>query len=154
MSIATASGARFYIGTTQAASTLSDYQADSYIEVGEVEDLGEFGDESAEVQFISLADERVQKLKGARDAGTLPVICGADDSDEGQDAMIAAEAEKLDYNFKVVLNDAQTLSGNGSEHYFRGKVMGKRLNVGTANNVVRRNFSVGINTAIISQDAT
>ncbi len=155
MGVNTASGVQFFIGTTTAAENLSQFITDSYTEVGEVEDLGEFGDESEEVTFASLADARLQKLKGVRDAGTLALICGHDDSDVGQDALITAEADNtLDFNFKVILNDKLTLGGTPSEHYFRGKVMGKRLGVGTVNNVVRRTFNVGVNSEVLSIDAT
>lgn len=154
MTISAASGSQLYIGTTTAAENLSQFLTDSYTQVGEVEDLGEFGDEAELVTFASLADARMQKLKGVRDAGVMSVVCGADDSDAGQDAMIAAEADTLDYNIKVVLNDKQTLGGTPSEHYFRAKIMSKRLGVGSANNVVRKTFNVAINSEIISVDAT
>lgn len=154
MTINTASGAKLYIGTTTDAQNLSQFLTDTYVEVGEVEDLGEFGDQSEEVTFASLSDGRLRKLKGIRDAGTIAVVCGADASDVGQDAMVSAEASSLDYNFKVVLNDQVTIGGTGSEHYFRAKVMSKRLGVGTANNVVRRTFNVGINSEIIEVPAT
>lgn len=152
--INSAAGSRLFIGTTAEADGLSDYLADSYVEVGEVEDLGEFGDSAEELRFAALSDARVRKLKGARDAGTMAIVCGADDSDEGQAAMIAAEATDFDYNFKVVLSDARTLGGTPSEHYFRGKVMSKRLNVGNNSNIVRYNFNLGVNSAIVDVDAT
>lgn len=154
MSISAASGSQLYLGTTTAAENLSQYLSDSYTLVGEVEDLGEFGDEAEAVTFASLADSRLQKLKGVRDAGTMAVVCGADDSDSGQAALIAAEADTLDYNVKIVLNDKQTISGTPSEHYFRAKIMSKRTGVGSANNVVRKTFNVAINSEILSIAAT
>ena len=154
MSINAASGATLFLGSTAAAAVLADFEADSFVEIGEVEDLGEFGDESEEIQFTSLSDSRTRKLKGPRDAGTMTVVVGDDPLDEGQISIEAAEGSNLDYNFKVVLNDAITLGGDGSVHYFRGKVMSKRRNVGNASNVVRRTFNVGINSAIISVDPT
>ena len=132
MSISAASGSKLYIGTTLAAENISQFLNDTYVEV---------------------SDGRMQKLKGVRDAGDMALVVGMDDGDSGQDAMIAAEADTLDYNFKVVLNDKQTIGGTPSEHYFRGKVMSKRTAVGTANNVVRRNFQVAINSEILSIDA-
>jgi hypothetical protein len=161
MTISAAAGARVFIGTTAIpvigpdyidADVLLEFEADSYIEVGEVEDLGEFGDESEEIPFTSLADSRVRKLKGPRDAGSIPIVVGDDVLDDGQAAMEAAERTPLDYNFKIILNDAQTLGGSNSAHYFYGKVMSKRRNVGQANNVIRRTFNVGINSPIISTD--
>lgn len=154
MSISTGAGVQFFIGTTTPAENLSQFITDTFIEVGEVEDLGEFGDESEEVTFASLADARLQKLKGVRDAGTIPLICGQDDTDVGQDAMIVAEADTLDFNFKIILNDKATSGGTPSEHFFRAKVMSKRTAVGTVNNVVRITFNLGINSEVLSIDAT
>lgn len=156
MTVNTASGAKLYIGgqTTSRELVLADYVAESFIEVGEVEDLGEFGDEAEQITFTSLADGRVRKFKGPRDAGSITVVVGDDPTDEGQVAMEAAEGQPQDYIFKIVLNDALSLGGEDSNHYFVGKVMSKRRNVGNASNVVRRTFNVGINSAITSTDPT
>lgn len=163
MAVNTAAGTRLYIGTTGIPANISDlteqqalaeFVADSYVEVGEVENLGEYGDESEDVTFASLGDSRTRHFKGTRDAGTAAIVVGADITDQGQLALEAAEASHLDFNFKVVNNDALTLGGSGSIDYFYGKVMSKRKNVGDVNNVVRKNFSVGINSAIYTEDAT
>lgn len=154
MTINSAGGSKCYLGTTASALTLAEFLADTYQEIGEVEDLGEFGDESAEITFTALTDARVRKLKGPKNAGTIAVVCGDDPLDSGQDAMVAAEASNLDFNFKVELNDPISLSGTPSVHYFRGKIMSKRLNVGNASNVVKRTFNVGINSAIVEVNPT
>lgn len=156
MTVNTASGAKLFIGTANSnrETALLDYQADSYIEVGEIEDLGEFGDESERINFTALSDGRTRKFKGPRDAGEMPIVVGDDPTDEGQIAMEAAEASPLDFNFYVQLNDAISLGGQDSKHYFIAKVFSKRRNVGNASNVVRRNFAVGINSAITSTDPT
>lgn len=156
MTINAATGAVIAIGGVQSAKdpALVDYQADSYIEVGEIETLGNFGDTSATITFTSLSDSRTRKLKGARDAGDMTITVGDDPDDEGQAAMIAAEATTFDYNFRVTLNDAKTPGGSGSIHYFKGKVMSKQLQVGTASDVVKRNLSIGINSAITQVPAT
>ena len=154
MTIVTAAEATLSIGTTAAATDASSFGSDTYVPVGEIEDLGEFGDEAEEVTFTSLSDARVRKLKGPRNAGTMQLVVGADISDTGQAALIAAEAQPLDYNFKVQLNDKLTIGGTGTIYYFRGKVMSKRLQAGQANNVVRQRFNIGINTAIVVVSAT
>lgn len=154
MTVNTAGGSRFFIGTTGDAESLLDYEADSYIEVGEVEDMGQLGDESAEITFTALSDARVRKFKGARDAGTMAIVCGSDTSDAGQDAMVTAEASSFDYNFKVMLNDQVTIGGTPTVQYFSGKVMSKRRNIGNVGNVVRYNFNVGVNTVILEVPAT
>jgi hypothetical protein len=154
MTINTAGGVKFYIGTTAAAATIGEFEADSYVEVGEVEDAGQVGDESAEITFTALSDGRTRKLKGPRDAGTMAVVCGADSSDDGQAAMIEAEASPLDFNFRVQLNDQLTISGDPTFIYFRGKVMSKRRNIGNVSNVVRYNFNVGVNSEVLETAAT
>lgn len=154
MTVNTAAGSKFYIGTTVAADTVPEFEADSFTEVGEVEDLGEFGDEAGEATFTALSDRRVRKFKTSFDAGTIPVTTGSDPEDPGQAAMIAAFASDLDFNFKVELNDKITLGGTPTTLYFRGKVMSKRRNVGQVDNVVRQSFTVGINTEIFEDPAT
>jgi hypothetical protein len=151
-----AGGSTLFIGgpNSDRETSLVNYQADSYIEVGEIEDLGEFGDESERITFTALSDGRVRKFKGPRDAGEMTLVVGDDPTDEGQVALEAAEAQSLDYNFKVVLNDKLTLGGSDSQHFFIAKVFSKRRNVGNASNVVRRNFVIGINSAITDTDPT
>lgn len=156
MGINTAAGSKLFIGSANSdrESVLADYLADSYIEVSEVEDLGEFGDESEMISFTALSDGRVRKFKGPRDAGVMTIVVGDDMTDEGQVAMEAAEASPLDFNFKIELNDADSISGDDSTHYFIGKVASKRRNVGQANNIVRRNFTVAINSKITVVEPT
>lgn len=163
MTVNAAAGTKVYIGTTAIPPNMSDlddasalaiFQADSYIEVGEVEDAGEYGDEASDVTFESLSDGRTRHLKGTKDAGVMPLVVGDDPEDEGQIALVAAEASPLDYNFKVVLNNALSLGGTGQVDYFYGKVMSKRTAVGTVNNVVRKRFGVGINSRIVTDPAT
>lgn len=156
MSIFAASGAKLYIGSqnNETDIVLADMQADSYVEVGELEDMGEFGDTSEDITFTSLNDGRVRHIKGPRDAGTMPATSGMDMTDAGQAAMDAAEAQPHSYNFKVVLDNATTLAGTGSEHYFTGKVMSRRIQVGNASNVMRKLYSIGIQTEILEVDPT
>jgi len=153
MTINTASGAKLFIATTAGIpANLAAYQALTFTEVAEVEDMGEFGDESEAVSWTALSDARTRKLKGPRDAGTQVVVVGDDMTDDGQVALEAAEASPLNWPFKVQLNDALTIGGEDSLHFFSALVMSKRRNVGNASNVVRRNFALAINTEILSVD--
>jgi hypothetical protein len=163
MTVNAAAGTRVFIGTTAIPPDMEDlddaaalliFQADSYIEVGEVEDAGEYGDEATDVPFESLGDGRTRHYKGTKDAGVLPLVVGDDPQDEGQIALVAAEASHLDFNFKIVLNNAISLGGTGQEDYFYGKVMSKRQVVGTVNNIVRKRFGIGINSRTVTEAAT
>lgn len=154
MTVNTAATSTISIGTTTVCNNQADYEADSYTLLGEVEDLGEFGDTANEVTFTALNDRRVRKFKGSFDAGTITIVCGYDGTDAGQAAAIAAMAADDNYNFKVTLNDEVTIGGTPTTLYFSGKVMSMPHNVGNVENVVRMTFTVGINSAITIVDAT
>lgn len=155
--ITTATGAKIFIGPSVLPSvdTQAEYEAiSSWTEIGLVESLGEFGDQSSTVNFASLSDGRQRKAKGIRDAGDLALTVARDATDPGQAALIAAEASSNKFAFKVVYPDRLTPSGTDGVDYFRALVMSKRGNVGNADNVIRRAFTLGIDSAIVSVDPT
>lgn len=150
----TAAGCRFSLGTKIAADTQAEYEADTYVEVGEIEDLGEFGDTFSNVNFTALADGRVRKYKGTADAGDLTLTVGLDNGDAGQAAIKVAHKDrsKGDYNIKITLNDGNpdaVPAVTPTTFYMRGKVMNNTVAPGSADNVVRRNVTIGINSDII-----
>jgi hypothetical protein len=150
MSVTTATGWKLYISApSPATDTLSEYEALTWTEVKEIENLGDFGDESSAVTFASLSDARVRKLKGARDAGTMAIVVGRDPLDPGQQAMIAAEKTNFEYPFKIVAADNPSASYTPTTFYFKGLVMSQRNAAGANDNVVRTTFNVGINTPLI-----
>lgn len=100
MGVATAAGARLYIGTTA-----SNGSTDSYTEVGEVIGLGEFGRSYNEITYSPINSRGIQKFKGSYNDGSLPVTLGRDINDAGQAALRTALDVDADYNFKVVAND-------------------------------------------------
>lgn len=154
----TAAGCRFSLGGKTGADTEADYKKDTYVEVGEIEDLGEFGDTFSSVTFTSLKDGRVRKYKGTADAGDLTLTVGLDNGDVGQKAIKVAHKDRTkgDYNIKITLNDGDpsaTPAVLATTFYMRGKVMNNTVAPGAADNVVRRNITIGINSDIIEINA-
>lgn len=150
----TAAGCKLYIGGKTGANTEAEYKADTYIRIGEIEDLGEFGDTFSSVTFTSLDDGRVRKYKGTADAGDMTVVVGLDNGNAGQNAVKTAHKDrgKGDYNIKVELNDGDstvTPKILPTTFYYRAKVMNNTVAPGAADNVVRRNITLGINSDII-----
>jgi len=150
----TAAGCRLYIGGKTGADTQAEYEADTYVDVGEIEDLGEFGDTFSSVTFTSLKNGRVRKYKGTADAGDLTVTVGLDNGDAGQSAVKTAHKDrsKGDYNIKITLNDGDPDASPAikpTTFYFRVKVMNNTVAPGAADNVVRRNITMGINSDIL-----
>lgn len=154
----TAAGCRFSLGTKMAAATAAEYAADTYIQVGEIEDLGEFGDTFSSVTFTSLSDGRVRKYKGTADAGDMTLTVGLDNGDAGQKAVKTAHKDrsKGNYNIKVTLNDGDPTAQPAvlpTTFYFNGKIMNNTVAPGAADNVVRRNITIGINSDILEIEA-
>jgi hypothetical protein len=105
MAVQTAAGSRLFIGTTATASL-----TDTYLEVGQITNLGQFGRSYEEIKYNALGNRNVIKFKGQRDDGDIQLDLGRSASDVGQAALIAALDVDLDYNFKVTLNDPVTPS--------------------------------------------
>ena len=154
--IQTTSGSKFYISTTAAASTVDDvagYEALTFTEVEEIEDLGNIGDVSTEVTGAAIGDSRIRKAKGARNAGTMNVICfDTVPLDAGQTALIAAEKTVSNYAFKIEFPPPVT--GTAEIQYFRGLVMSNELRLGTNDNIRRRAYNIGVNSAVTIDPAT
>ncbi|MGN6142241.1 MAG: hypothetical protein ACTHOP_01485 [Mesorhizobium sp.] len=159
MAIHTNADSKIYISPTSVSvdtiNAMSDAAAvaffegiSDWIEVEEVEDGGELGDTSEAITFTALANARVRKLKGPRDAGTQTIVVGRDPLDDGQEAFMTAQKTKFDYPIKVELADARTANYSNSIMYYAGMVQGTPTNLGNVSNVVRRTFTVGINTAL------
>ncbi len=151
MSVTTTSGTKIYIGSATLIGSGSppfEYADDSYQEIGEVENLGEFGDEAPLVKFSAIGDGRVRNLKGARDAGELALVCGRDPLDAGQAALDAAEQTKAAYNFKVVAADAPNDDYTDSVFYFSALVRSRKNQFGANDDVTKKMFSLAINTAV------
>lgn len=144
------------VTTDPATFDATGYAALSYTQIGSIENLGAFGDEASEVTFDDLADGRTKKLKGQRNAGTMQLVLGLDDDDTGQGLLDTAEADDsvANYHFKVEFPNKLSSGGTNALRYFSAKVMSVREEVNTANNVVKKNVSLGINTKIVKVAAT
>jgi hypothetical protein len=158
MAISALAGAKLFIATgANANSTPANaaaYAALTWTEVKEVESIGQYGDSSTEITFISLSDSRVRKLKGSRNAGNAEVVVANDPLDAGQLAVIAAEATKFTYNFKVEYLDKADANDTNSIDYFGAKVLGVAKNGGSADDVSKRTLTLGIDTGITEVPAT
>lgn len=151
--IKTGTGCTIAIGTTLATTngTQSEYEADSYTSVGDVESIGEFGDTRNSVTFAALSDGRNRKARGTADAGDSVVTYAHKTADSGQDAIAAAFAATSqstdEFNFRVQLNDQ--ISTSKTTFYFRARVMSHKLLEITNDGVVRKQATLGINTAVL-----
>jgi hypothetical protein len=150
-------GAKLFIGGALAAKTvdfvLSDFSGESWVEVGWLENIGAFGDQANSITFDAIGQARTQKLKGVRNAGDMSVVAGLDYSDPGQIAMRAAEASPNNFAFKVQFNDEPEGGTKPSTRYFVGMVMAARETLDTANNVMKLDLTIGVNSNIVRDNA-
>jgi hypothetical protein len=149
MAIITASGTKFEIGpvAADAVDTVAEFDAlTPYVVVGKVESIGDYGDERAAVTFNEIGAGRISKAKGSADAGTIALTVAYVPNDPGQIALEAAQANINNFAFRVTFPD-------GSIQYFQGLVMGKKRSIGTADNVLKRTFNIGINSPIYDKAA-
>ena len=154
--IETTSGTTFFISSIAASTsvdTLLEYEALTWIEIREIEDLGNVGDVSTEVTGAAIGDSRIRKAKGARNAGTMNVVCfDTVPLDAGQIAVIAAEATISNYAFKI--ENPPPAVGTAATIFFRGLVMSNEVRYGTNDNIRRRAFNIGVNSALTEEPAT
>lgn len=157
MTIYATNGAKLYIGAALASKAtdfdVTDFGAQSWTEIGEVEALGTVGDTSAEIAFDSISANRTRRLKGTRNAGAMEVVCGIDYQDPGQIELIAAEKTIHDYAFRIVMNDAPA-NGSPSERLFIAKVGSAAEALETANNVMKLNATLWVNSNVVHVDAS
>ncbi|RXV64864.1 hypothetical protein C6W92_06075 [Roseovarius sp. A46] len=149
-------GAKLFIGgvkDTQSTDFVeSDFSTETWTEIKELESLGSFGDTSEEISFTSIGDSRTRRLKGSRNAGSMEVVMGIDYADAGQIALIAAEKTIFNYAFKVEFNDAPE-GGTPSERLFVAAVGSASEALDTADNVMKLNASLWVNSNVVRVDA-
>ena len=119
------------------------------MEINEVSNLGTFGDTSSAITFSSIKDSRTRKMKGARDAGSISLVCGMDMRDPGQLALHAAQATKFYYAFKIIASDKRLPTDTPTTFYFNALVDSEKTAFGANNVVVQTTFTLNINTPIL-----
>lgn len=154
MAVQTGAGTRISIGPTTAATTPTAYAAlTPWTEIGEVEDIGEFGDSVGLANFTALNNRRVRKFKTSFDAGELPVTLGRDPADAGQAALAAAVAADADYAIRIELDDKPTPTGKNTIYYFHAAVTKFTTQVGNADAIVKGTVILAINTPVLAVPA-
>ena len=160
MPVFTTAGSKVFIGGPKASGetdlTTADFTSEVWTEIGWVENIGTFGDVSASVDGTYIGRNRVLKLKGSRDAGNLELVMGIDYADPGQLALLAAEKTNAEYSIKIEFNDAPVVgaSPKNSTRMFVGMVMTASEQLDGANNIMKLNSSVAINSNIVRTNAS
>jgi hypothetical protein len=104
------SGCQFYIGPAielpDGDAVIADFASVSWTRVREWMEAGALGDAAALITTPIIDRGRDIKQKGTRNAPSRQDNFGLVPTDEGQIALLAAEATNHNYPFKCILNDA------------------------------------------------
>jgi hypothetical protein len=150
MSISATAKSKVYIGNPNPdISELAEFEAETWTEIKEVEDLGEWGAEAKELTFTSLADGHVRRRKGSIDSGVISLIVARDPNDDGQRKARAAVEELRPYSFKVELADKSSPGGQDTTFYFRAVVLSAQNKLGNADEITKTTLKLGIDGAIL-----
>lgn len=153
MGVQTLAGSKFFIGpANETADDAAAYRAlNTYVEVGEIEDFGNFGDKVATTNFTAVNNRRVRKFKTTFDAGEMTLLLGMDSSDTGQQALVAALDSDSDFAIKVTLDDSDETDSDATPttFFFRAKVISNERQLGKVDNVVRRSVGIALNSEVI-----
>lgn len=146
MAVYTMGNTQVFIGTTTVASDLTDYQADTYQEISEVQSISALVDMQNFAQFTALDDARERNFKTTKSAENITLSCGFDPDDAGQSAVrtAAADTDQVNYNFKVEYNDDG--SSNPTTVYFSGQVGNDPYPGGAAEDISIVEYTIVNNT--------
>ena len=154
MAVLTAALTKFYIGGQVDNDTDGPVSELAYVEVGEIANLGEFGDVFELITFAALSDRNVRKFKGTRNSGSVTLELGNDITNDGQQDLESAKESDLDFNFKIELNDnasPPTTTSMPTTYFFQGKVFSFTTNVGEVNSIVGATVVVEIQSGTLSR---
>lgn len=156
MAVYTMADATISIGTQAVVTDLAEYQADTYVAIGEVETISALVDMQNFTQFTGLADSRVRNFKTTKAADNITINTAFDPDDAGQEDLrdASADTSQTSYNFKIVYNDGDdsvSPAVQPTEVYFSGLVGNTPFPGGGAEDVSKTSFTVVNNTGFTVQ---
>ena len=118
----------------------------TWVSIGEVTELGEFGRVYNIVKLNLLKDRRTVKRKGSFDDGTIAAQMARVPDDAGQAILTAAVNSDNSYAIKVTLQD-------GTKFYFSAQISSYTTNVGNVDQITAATVNFEIDNNIIEVPA-
>ena len=146
--VKTGVGSQVFVGDgSSSAVDQTTFEAVTWVKIGEVTEIPEFGEEKNAVEYASMDDGRTRTLKGRARGSTITLTMGHVAGDPGQQALQTAYDAAGDVEFKATLNDPGSgLTPTPTTYYFWGAVMAININPGDGNNPVMMSATIAINT--------
>ncbi len=148
-------GDKIFIGPVSVAATTSALAALSYTQIKGVEAIPEFGNSSEIAKFVD-TEGNTFKFKGPNDAGDLEIVVAYDPLDAGQVALLAASQPGVTdtYAIKVLCADGADSNDTDTAFYFLAIISGSKNKGGTASDVRKRGFTMGISGKVFEVVST
>lgn len=120
------------------------FEALTFIPIGSVGNLGDFGVSPNMVSYNTLNTLVVSKAKGVEDAGDQTIEVARVFDDPGQVALRAAALTKFNYAISIEYADAPTASYSNTILYAAGPVAGPQHLGGSTDDFIRESYTVGL----------
>lgn len=142
---------KLYIAEEQTAqTTVSGYDALTWTLVAGVLDYGDVGPEYKPIEFETVDDGLVHRLKGSLDNGMMTLKLARDPTNEGQSAVIAALSDYDNYNFKIEFNNKPAgVGAKPTRLFFAGKVMSYKTNIGGGSKLLEATTQLAIDGDVL-----
>ena len=153
----TSKGTKFYLCETvpaitgEEATDLAAFDGLTWVEVGMVESIGEFGPEGQIGTFTPLGTGVACKFRGTTDNGEVQLSVAKTTTDTGLTTLIGRQGNPAEAAFKIELSETGTVgTGQKPQRYvFLGLVKSARITVGSGDEVVKVSCAIPITGALI-----
>ncbi len=146
MSVLTSTGTLLAVVAAQPATVdAAGFGALTFVNVGAVTDLPEYGASAEVVTHQPLATGITEKYKGFINNGSMSVSLARDADDAGQAVLslgVTGINKNTEHSFRVTYQD-------GSIDYFTGKIFSYTKAPGSANSMVSSTVQIEINSVIV-----
>ncbi|ALN73586.1 hypothetical protein [Aureimonas sp. AU20] len=145
---------KVYIHGESSADTKAEFEALTWTEIGDVTDMGEFGDEREEITKETFGRGRRIKRSGVSDAGALELEVLRNVFDPGQTIARNALKGGKTQAIKVVFDDVPPGGGTPTVVYCLGVILSGKYVVSGPNEMLMQRFKASLTGEPIEVPAT
>lgn len=147
--------ATFSIGTTKAASIVTEFSSDTFKVVNYPREFGTLEQKNTTIEFDDITAGFKRRIKGGIELPSFEVTFTHESSDAGQAAMRAAALTTSEYNFKLELSDKPDTgaSPKNTVIYFRAFVNAK-TKIGNLSDVPEVTYTLELTQPLVRVDAS
>ena len=141
-SVATSAGTTLSIVSAGAQPTTyntAGYAALTWVGIGEITDLGEFGRKYNLVTHNPIGNRSTQKFKASFNEGSMTLQLGLQTDDAGQIILKTAVNSDANYSYKVTTQ-------NGDTYYFQAQCLGFMIGVGSVDKITSATVNLELTT--------